>query len=88
MTQKNLVILFGGCSPEYPVSLESAGSVLEYIDRSRYQVLPDHQKGKISKAAAESFARQEYDKFNPHQKIKSDFDKAVEKMLKSADGVK
>ena len=40
MTQKNLVILFGGCSPEYPVSLESAGSVLEYIDRSRYQVLP------------------------------------------------
>ena len=40
MTQKNLVVLFGGCSPEYPVSLESAGSVLEYVDHSRYRVLP------------------------------------------------
>lgn len=65
-----------------------AASINEFLAFRRYQVLPDHQKGKISKAAAESFARQEYDKFNPHQKIKSDFDKAVEKMLKSADGVK
>ena len=65
-----------------------AASINEFLAFRRYQVLPDHQKGKISKAAAESFSRQEYDKFNPHQKIKSDFDKAVEKMLKSADGVK
>ena len=65
-----------------------AASINEFLAFRRYQVLPDNQKGKISKAAAESFARREYDKFNPHQKIKSDFDKAVEKMLKSADGVK
>ena len=65
-----------------------AASINEFLAFRRYQVLPDNQKGKISKAAAESFARQEYDKFNPHQKIKSDFDKAVEKMLKSGKGVK
>ncbi len=29
-------VLFGGCSPEYPVSLESAHSVLEHMDRERY----------------------------------------------------
>lgn len=39
MTLKNLAILFGGCSPEYPVSLQSACAVLEYLDRSRYNVL-------------------------------------------------
>lgn len=40
MTKKNLAVLFGGCSPEYPVSLQSASAVLEHIDRSRYHVLP------------------------------------------------
>lgn len=40
MMKKNLAVLFGGCSPEYPVSLQSASAVLEYVDRSRYHVLP------------------------------------------------
>lgn len=40
MTKKNLAVLFGGASPEYPVSLQSASAVLEYVDRSRYHVLP------------------------------------------------
>ena len=36
---KKIAILFGGCSPEYPVSLKSAYSILSAIDRNRYEVL-------------------------------------------------
>ena len=35
--KKNLAVIFGGCSPEYPVSLQSAFSVIEHIDRERYE---------------------------------------------------
>ena len=63
-----------------------AASINEFLSFRRYQVLPDNNKGKISKAAADSFAHQEYDKFNPHQKIDSDFDKTVAKMLTSEKG--
>ena len=63
-----------------------AASINEFLAFRRYQVLPDHNKGKISKAAADSFAHQEYDKVNPHQKIDSDFDKTVAKMLTSEKG--
>ena len=63
-----------------------AASINEFLAFRRYQVLPDNNKGKISKAAADSFAHQEYDKFNPHQKIDSDFDKTVAKMLTSEKG--
>lgn len=38
--KKNLAVLFGGCSSEYPVSLKSACSVLESIDSSKYDVIP------------------------------------------------
>jgi len=34
--KKTIAILFGGCSPEYPVSLQSAYSIIEHIDRERY----------------------------------------------------
>ncbi len=37
---KNILVLFGGCSPEYPVSLQSAAAVLARIDRSRFRPLP------------------------------------------------
>ena len=63
-----------------------AASINEFLAFRRYQVLPDNNTGKISKAAADSFAHQEYDKFNPHQKIDSDFDKTVAKMLTSEKG--
>ena len=63
-----------------------AASINEFLAFRRYQVLPDNNKGKISKAAAEAFAHQEYDKFNPHQKIDSDFDKTVAKLLNNEKG--
>ena len=31
---KNILVLFGGCSPEYEVSLHSAASVLEHMDKA------------------------------------------------------
>ena len=37
MDQKlNVAVLFGGCSPEYSVSLESAHAVISHMDRDRY----------------------------------------------------
>ncbi|MDO4293072.1 MAG: D-alanine--D-alanine ligase family protein [Eubacteriales bacterium] len=39
MEKKKILVLFGGCSPEYDVSLESAYSVITKIDRAKYQVL-------------------------------------------------
>lgn len=38
--KKNIVVLFGGCSPEYPVSLKSAYAVLTHINAARYDVIP------------------------------------------------
>ncbi len=34
---KKIAIIFGGCSPEYSVSLQSAYSVISHIDRDRYE---------------------------------------------------
>ena len=56
-----------------------ASSVNEFISFRRYQILPD--KGKISKAMADEKADAEYEIFNKSQKIDSDFDKEVRKML-------
>lgn len=36
---KNLLVIFGGCSSEYEVSLRSSASVLRNIDRKKYNVL-------------------------------------------------
>ena len=36
---KNLLVIFGGCSSEYEVSLRSSASVLRNIDRSKYNVI-------------------------------------------------
>lgn len=38
--KKTIAVLFGGCSTEYPVSLQSAHAVLKAVDRSCYEVLP------------------------------------------------
>ena len=37
--KKNIAVLFGGCSPEYPVSLKSAYAVLNHININQYQVI-------------------------------------------------
>lgn len=34
--KKTVAVIFGGCSPEYPVSLQSAYSVIDNIDRDHY----------------------------------------------------
>ena len=36
---KNLLVIFGGCSSEYSVSLRSAASVLRNLDSSKYNVM-------------------------------------------------
>ena len=38
--QKKILVLFGGCSREYGVSLESAHAVLSHMDQSRYLPIP------------------------------------------------
>jgi len=58
-----------------------ASSVNEFISFRKYQILPD--KGKISKAIADEKASAEYDIFNKTQKIDSDFDKEVRKMIEN-----
>lgn len=37
---KKIAVIFGGCSPEYEVSLQSGYAVLSQINRSRFQVIP------------------------------------------------
>ena len=36
MKKKNIAVIFGGCSSEYSVSLESAGGVISHMDRDRF----------------------------------------------------
>lgn len=40
MTKLTLAVLFGGCSTEYPVSLQSAHAVLTHLDPEKYQAVP------------------------------------------------
>ncbi len=60
---------------------EFVTSVNEFLAFQRYEVLPDNNKGKISKQEAWKKAHDEYDIFNKTQKIHSDFDQMVNKIL-------
>ncbi len=40
MNKKKIAVLFGGCSSEYGISLKSSYSVLKYIDKEKYEVIP------------------------------------------------
>lgn len=40
MQKKKVAVIFGGCSPEYGVSLQSVCAVLENINRERFEVFP------------------------------------------------
>lgn len=62
---------------------EFAASVNEFLAFRRYDILRD--KGKISGRMAKEKASAEYEKFNKTQKITSDFDKAVNRMLKAGE---
>lgn len=37
---KKIAVIFGGCSSEYDVSLQSSYSVLSNIDKTKYDVIP------------------------------------------------
>ena len=56
-------------------------SVIAFLEFRKYRILPD--KGKISKAEADAKAEAEYDIFNKTQKIVSDFDREIKKMLEN-----
>ena len=62
---------------------EFATSVNEFLAFRRYKILPD--KGRITSAAAKRKAEAEYDAFNKTQKIESDFDREVKRMLGDGD---
>ena len=58
---------------------EFAASVNEFLAFRRYEILKG--KGKVSRQAAVEKAETEYDAFNKTQKITSDFDRTVQKLL-------
>lgn len=35
--RKNIAVIFGGCSPEYEISLQSASAIVENLDREKYE---------------------------------------------------
>lgn len=39
MKRLKIAVLFGGCSPEYRVSLQSAAAVLQNMDSSKYEAV-------------------------------------------------
>ena len=39
MEKRTIAVIFGGCSPEYPVSLESSHSVVVNFDRDKYDLI-------------------------------------------------
>ena len=57
-----------------------ANSVNKFLDFNDFKVLGG--KGDVSRNQALTKAHNEYDKFNKHQKINSDFDKLIEKSKK------
>lgn len=59
-------------------------SVTAFLEFRKFRILPD--KGKISKAEAEAKAEAEYDIFNKTQKIVSDFDREIKKILENKKG--
>lgn len=58
---------------------EFAASVNEFLAFRRYDILQG--SGRISRNAADAKAIAEYEEFNKTQRIESDFDKEVKKMI-------
>lgn len=65
---------------------EFAASINEFLAFRRYDILPD--KGRISGQRAKAKAEEEYAAFNRTQKITSDFDREVKRMLERGGGAK
>ena len=62
---------------------EFAASVNEFLAFRRYDILKD--RGSVSHQKAIAKADEEYDAFNRTQKIVSDFDRKVRRMLESGE---
>lgn len=60
---------------------EFSASVNEFLAFRKYEILTD--KGKVSKQMATEKAETEYAEFNKTQKITSDFDREIRRMLES-----
>lgn len=60
---------------------EFALSINEFLEFRKYDILSDN--GKISARAAKEKAEQEYEIFNKTQKIESDFDKEIKRMIEN-----
>lgn len=60
---------------------EFSASVNEFLAFRRYEVLPDKNKGSVSRQEAWDKAHKEYDIFNKTQVIHSDFDEMVRELL-------
>lgn len=60
---------------------EFAASINEFLAFRRYEILPD--KGRVSAQAAKAKAEAEYDAFNRTQRITSDFDREVKRLLEN-----
>lgn len=63
---------------------EFAMSINEFLAFRKYDILEG--KGRISKKQADEKAKAEYDEFNKTQKINSDFDKQVKKLMEKGGG--
>lgn len=61
-------------------------SVDKFLAFNEYRVLEGY--GSVTRKAADDKAFSEYDQFNKQQRIESDFDREVKKMLKAKDGKK
>lgn len=51
-----------------------SASVTEFLAFRKYQIIPTNYRGLISHEQAQQKAEEEYEKFNPKQRIQSDFD--------------
>ena len=60
---------------------EFSDSINAFLAFRKYDILPD--KGRISATAARQKAEEEYDEFNKMQRITSDFDREVQKLLEN-----
>ena len=60
---------------------EFATSVNEFLEFRKYKILTDN--GKITRQQAEAKVETEYEVFNKTQKIISDFDKQIKKMIEN-----
>ena len=63
---------------------EFADSVNEFLSFRRYEILPD--KGSVSHRAAITRAEAEYEEFNKTQRITSDFDREVKRLMEGEKG--